>query len=94
MMRPVGEGSWLQPYLSDFRNRFLQLISYSFRSFPPALCLFIIDCVQGTPADGELDELKSAINLHDLKRLESYSKSLVDYHLILDLVPKIALLYF
>lgn len=94
MMRPVGEGAWLQPYLADFRARFLQLISYAFRGFPPALCLFIIDCVKGTPADCDLEEIKAAISLHDLKRLESYSKSLVDYHLILDLVPKIAMLYF
>ena len=34
------------------------------------------------------------ISLFDLKRLESYSKNLVDFHLIMDLVPTLARLYF
>lgn len=32
--------------------------------------------------------------MFDLKRLESYSKNLVDFHLIMDLVPTLAKLYF
>ncbi len=32
--------------------------------------------------------------MYDLKRLESYAKNLVDFHLIIDLVPTIAKLYF
>lgn len=31
---------------------------------------------------------------YDLKRLNAYARSLVDYHVILDLVPSIAKLYF
>ena len=34
------------------------------------------------------------ISLFDFKRLESYSQNLVDFHLIMDLVPTIARLYF
>jgi N-acetyltransferase 10 len=34
------------------------------------------------------------VSLFDLKRLESYSKNLVDFHLIMDLVPTLAKLYF
>ena len=34
------------------------------------------------------------VSLFDLKRLESYSKNLVDFHLIMDLVPTLARLYF
>jgi len=30
----------------------------------------------------------------DLKRLESYAKNLVDFHLVLDLIPTVAKLYF
>ena len=29
-------------------------------------------------------------SLHDIRRLDAYSRNLIDYHLILDLVPKIA----
>lgn len=32
--------------------------------------------------------------MFDLKRLESYSKNLVDFHLIMDLLPTIARIYF
>jgi len=38
--------------------------------------------------------LERYISLFDLKRLESYSKNLVDFHLIMDLVPTLAKLYF
>lgn len=34
------------------------------------------------------------VSLFDLKRLESYSKNLVDFHLVMDLVPTLARLYF
>lgn len=38
--------------------------------------------------------LQPHITLFDLRRLSSYAKNLVDFHLILDLVPAIARLYF
>jgi N-acetyltransferase 10 len=38
--------------------------------------------------------LETHISVFDLKRLESYSNNLVDFHLIMDLVPSIAKLYF
>jgi N-acetyltransferase 10 len=38
--------------------------------------------------------LAQHISVFDLKRLESYSSNLVDFHLIMDLVPTIAKLYF
>jgi len=38
--------------------------------------------------------LENHISVFDLKRLESYSNNLVDFHLIMDLVPSIAKLYF
>lgn len=31
---------------------------------------------------------------YDFKRLESYAQNLVDYHLIMDLVPNMAKLYY
>ena len=34
------------------------------------------------------------MTVYDLKRLESYAKNLVDFHLIMDLVPTLAKLYF
>jgi len=40
------------------------------------------------------EDLERHISLFDLKRLESYSKNLVDFHLIMDLVPTLAKIYF
>jgi len=37
--------------------------------------------------------LENYISVFDLKRLESYAKNLVDFHLITDLVPTIARLH-
>lgn len=49
------------------------------------------------PREGQVlsaGELKLLFTPWDLKRLESYARNLVDYHLILDLVPALAMLHF
>lgn len=38
--------------------------------------------------------LEQHISVFDLKRLDSYAKNLVDFHLIMDLVPTLAKLFF
>ncbi len=40
------------------------------------------------------EELQQHLTVWDMKRIESYARNLVDYHLILDLVPTIARLFF
>ena len=40
------------------------------------------------------EEVNLLFTPHDLKRLESYARNLVDYHMILDLLPTVARLYF
>jgi len=54
-----------------------------------------------TSADGRADtsplsasESGAIFTPHDVKRLESYARNLVDYHMILDLLPDLARLYF
>ena len=39
-------------------------------------------------------ELESFFTPYDLRRLESYASNIVDYHIIIDLVPTLARLYF
>jgi N-acetyltransferase 10 len=39
-------------------------------------------------------ELSYLLTPHDLKRLELYARNMVDYHLIADLLPVLARLYF
>ncbi len=40
------------------------------------------------------DELKNMISPYDMKRLELYSNNMADYHLITDLLPTLARLFF
>lgn len=47
-----------------------------------------------TPAALGRGELEALFLPYDLKRLEMYSRNMVDYHLIMDLIPAISRLYF
>ncbi|CAM6032806.1 unnamed protein product [Sphagnum compactum] len=96
-------GGWLNPFNLDFRRRFMSLLGYNFRSFAPALALSILDPkisfteqegMEGASTENIFGGQTPLLTPYDLKRLESYSNNLVDYHLILDLVPTVARLYF
>ena len=104
MLRPLessGDRSWLGAFARDFHRRFLSLLSYDFRAFPPLMALSIdestnagaqLDKVDARPlTKAALDELMTPF---DLKRLDSYAKNMFDYRVILDLVPILASLYF
>ncbi|XP_053545303.1 RNA cytidine acetyltransferase [Bombina bombina] len=88
---------WLVAFWKDFRRRFLSLLSYQFRSFSPSLALNIL---QNRNIKSELQnlilrsELESALTPYDLKRLEMYSRNMVDYHLVMDLIPALAHMFF
>ncbi|KAF1992049.1 DUF699-domain-containing protein [Aulographum hederae CBS 113979] len=99
---PDIDSSWLSLYAKDFHKRFISLLSYQFRTFQASLSL----SVHGSAQHGvDMDETNTAVSLtkseldgmfsqFDLKRLESYANQLIDYHLILDMLPTIATLYF
>ncbi|KFA67158.1 hypothetical protein S40285_05244 [Stachybotrys chlorohalonatus IBT 40285] len=97
----ADDTAWLGAFSRDFQKRFLSLLSYQFRTFLPSTAVSIdasatagaqLDTTEVQPLDkAELDRLMSPF---DLKRLESYSNNILDYHVILDLVPTIAMLYF
>ena len=105
MIRPLSSSpdpSWLGAFTRDFHNRFLSLLSYNFRTFPSILALSIDE---SSTAGAKLDssysptsltssELMILVSPFDLKRLESYANNMLDYHVILDLVPKLSTLYF
>jgi N-acetyltransferase 10 len=50
--------------------------------------------LQASRAPISQDELSFRMTQFDLRRLESYASNLVDYHLVLDLVPNLASLFF
>ena len=106
MLRTLSTSSndtaWLGAFAKDFHKRFLSLLSFQFRAFPSVLALSIDESAnQGATLDtsspiqpltkAELDGLFSPF---DLKRLDSYANNMLDYHVILDMVPTIASLYF
>lgn len=88
--------SWLYQYFADFRRRLNALLGYQFKVFLPALALNLMrqDIYPEKVEKLAKDEADKSFNSYDLKRLEVYAQNLVDYHLVIDLVPEIARLYF
>ncbi|KAI1373691.1 DUF699-domain-containing protein [Hypoxylon crocopeplum] len=103
MLRPLKDDQeWLGAFAADFHRRFLALLSYKFREFP---CVLALSIDQSATAGAQLDpsnqppeltksELDRFLTPFDVKRLESYARGVLDHHAILDLVPKLADLYF
>ncbi|KAI9681001.1 MAG: hypothetical protein M1829_001081 [Trizodia sp. TS-e1964] len=91
---------WLNAFSRDFHKRFLSLLSYNFRTFPSILALSINESASSyltwSPNLESLkkSELDTLFSPFDLKRLESYANNMLDYHVILDMLPPLALLYF
>lgn len=96
-----GDGSdWLSTFNHDFRRRFVNLLGYEFRSLTPGLALAILSTGseirksnESEKARRSIHEIKSLFTPYDRRRLESYSRNLVDYHVIIDMLPKLAELY-
>ncbi|CCX31909.1 GNAT acetyltransferase 2-domain-containing protein [Pyronema domesticum] len=95
------DSSWLGAYSIDFRRRFLELLSYEFRKFGYMTPLLVLESAKSGAklANEEPKQLTKAalddlLSPFDLKRLESYADNMLDYHVILDMVPLIATLYF
>ena len=101
-----GEDSWIAGYVKDFKKRFINLLGYEFRSFPTALAMSILNVSKNTQTGETADvpmiefkekdraEIECSVTVSDVTRLESYTKNLVDYHMIIDLLPSISRLYF
>ncbi|KAK3179067.1 killer toxin resistant protein [Lepraria neglecta] len=96
------DNAWLGAFARDFHKRFLSLLSYQFRAFPSVLALSIIESANTgakldtlyTPEPLTKSELDASFSPFDLKRLDSYANNMLDYHVILDMIPPIAHLYF
>lgn len=98
----VNDSAWLGAFTRDFHKRFLSLLSYQFRSFPSVLALSINESANaGSKLDSSAklqplvkSELDKIFSPFDLKRIDSYANNMLDYHVILDMIPQIAILYF
>ena len=99
---------WLAEFARDFQTRFLSLLSYgAFRSFSSVMALAIDEAAalgaqkagssfQSQKSGDALSkkELDAIFTPFDLKRLDAYASNMLDWHVILDLLPTIAQLYF
>ncbi|KAL2917077.1 N-acetyltransferase 10 [Polyrhizophydium stewartii] len=104
----IGSDMWLRDFAWDFRRRFVELLAFQFRSFPPDVVLSILEAAGfGKPLGAEAHRSQSAdVKLNtpseirrlytpfDLKRLDSYTQNLLDYHVVIDLIPSLARDYF
>ncbi|KAG1944690.1 RNA cytidine acetyltransferase [Pimephales promelas] len=91
------QNQWLSAFWKDFRRRFVSLLSFQFSKFNPTLALNILQnksAKDDSPAALSSAELAAIFTPYDLKRLEMYSRNMVDYHLIMDMIPIIARMYF
>lgn len=106
MLRTLSTGSndtnWLGAFARDFHKRFLSLLSYQFREFPSVLSLSICESATlGSKSDPSFSpspltkaDLDAVFSPFDLKRLDSYANNMLDYHVILDMVPTVAQFHF
>ncbi|KAF2636195.1 DUF699-domain-containing protein [Massarina eburnea CBS 473.64] len=98
----TSDGSWVAAFAKDFQHRFFSLLSYQFRTFPAVTALSIDESASaGSNLDADLvakplkkSELDEILSAYDLKRLDSYANNMLDYHVILDMLPTIATLFF
>uniref|UniRef100_A0A673MM47 RNA cytidine acetyltransferase n=1 Tax=Sinocyclocheilus rhinocerous TaxID=307959 RepID=A0A673MM47_9TELE len=88
------QDQWLSAFWKDFRRRFLSLLSFQFSKFSPTLALNISQNKNAKADSPAGTELAATFTPYDLKRLEMYSRNMVDYHLIMDMIPVIARMFF
>ena len=88
--------SWLTDFAGDFYRRFVSLLGYEFRAFPASLALTLMKPKLGSEGKENISysDMQLLFSPYDLKRLESYSRNLVDYHVVMDMVPSLAKLFF
>ncbi|KAF6146362.1 hypothetical protein GIB67_020456 [Kingdonia uniflora] len=101
-MSGSDEYGFLTPFYKDFRRRFIRLLGSTFRAMEYKLALSVLDPKTNfseqeptcSTSNGVLTSLSEILSPHDMKRLEAYTDNLVDFHMILDILPVLAYQYF
>ena len=87
---------WLSSFSLDFKKRFMTLLGYQFREFSISMALSVLEAsenatklVDSVSSLGHLtaSDVSSCLSPYDLKRMESYANNMLDYHVIMDLMP-------
>ena len=90
----AGDATWLNEFNEDFKRRFVALCGYQFKTLPITLALNILEPNRDTSVTSASSSSSSFVSPYDLKRLESYANNMLDYHMILDLIPGLARAFF
>lgn len=100
---------WLNQFVDDYRHRMVNLLSFTFKELEIPLALSLIDPDRTlTTSTGQTSAetpsyfkpvttnelLSTHLSMHDIKRLELYSRNMVDHHMIMDMIPILAQLLF
>lgn len=88
------EADWLPAYAEDFRRRFAQLLGYRFRDFAATLAYQVLQAAVTIGKPYSAEEIGFLFSSFDLKRLEAYGDNMAETHLVTDLLPKVAEVYF
>ena len=102
--------AWLSAFVGDTRRRLVSLLSGPFRTMDIRLAMAALENVKDIESGNsskdlqrrsgigsttiDVKELNYFLTHHDLKRLELYGRNLCDHHLVTDLVPAAARLFF
>lgn len=100
----VGNPQWLKPFIEDFKQRFVSLLNGPFREMELSLALTIlgpklayseVESQEGIKIGVTVNGVDGKpLSVYDHKRLQSYGNNVIDYHMIMDLVPCLARSYF
>lgn len=98
------DDAWLDAFVTDTRRRFIALLAGSFRDMGIRTAISVLEKMEESKNITErsgisavkisAEELGYTMTPHDMKRLELYGRNLCDHHLITDLLPTVARLYF
>mmetsp|Transcript_12042 Transcript_12042/g.13192 ORF Transcript_12042/g.13192 Transcript_12042/m.13192 type:complete len:1120 (+) Transcript_12042:44-3403(+) len=98
------DDAWLDAFVNDTKRRFIALLAGSFRDMGIRTAISVLEKMDESKnvtersgiAVGKIlaEELGFIMTPHDMKRLELYGRNLCDHHLITDLLPTVARLYF
>ena len=90
-----GAPGGIRSLYEDWRRRFLSLLGYQLRDLPVGLALAMLEMTSASSSVPlTYQELQWHCSPHDRQRLASYARDLLDYHVVLDMVPLLARLYF
>lgn len=88
---------WLLTYHLDFTQRFMRLLPGCFRHMDAAYALELLQHKMTRHISNReltVSELRDLFTPIDLDRLHSYVRSMVDFQVVSDLLPRLASLYF